>query len=103
MVVCVVIILLALIYSLNIVDYAQTIYAIQLFGLSIEVNPIGRFMLGNDSAWIFKLIIMPIMLTILGLIVKVDKKQMWAVCFLLIYFLCLVIHNFFELVKAGAF
>lgn len=97
------IILLILTYILNIVDYQQTVYAIQLFGLQVELNPIGRFMLGNGTAWIFKLIIVPIMLAIIGLFVKIDRKQIWAVYFVFIAFFVLVVYNFCVLIRTGAF
>jgi hypothetical protein len=38
------IILLVLVCILNVVDYVQTIYGIQIFGLSIEFNPFARFL-----------------------------------------------------------
>lgn len=91
------IILLVLIYILNIIDYFQTIYAIQLFGIGVELNPIGRFMLENECAWIVKFIGVPILLTAIGFIIKYDKKQSWAVYFLLTMFLFLVIHNFYQI------
>lgn len=97
------IILLILIYILNIIDYFQTVYAIQLFGIGVEINPIGRFMLSNNCAWAFKFIGVALILTAIGFIIKYDKKQSWAVYFLLIVFLFLVIHNFYQLAQVGIF
>ncbi len=97
------IILLILIYILNIIDYFQTIYAIQLFGIGVEINPIGRFMLENECAWIFKFIGVPILLTAIGFIIKYDKNKVWAVYFLLTVFLFVVIHNFYQLAQMGIF
>jgi hypothetical protein len=97
------IILLIATYLLNLIDYQQTIYAVNLFGLGVELNPIGCFMLANNWAGLFKIVIMPIMLAIVGFIVKLDRKQVWAVCFLFIWFLCVVIHNFCMLTNIHIF
>lgn len=95
------IILLIIIYILNIIDYFQTIYAIKLFGIDVEVNPIGRLLLANNYAWIAKLIFVPTVLIIIGIIIKIDKKQIWVIYFLLIWFACVVAHNFIMLYQTG--
>ena len=97
MVMTIEIILLILIYILNIIDYFQTVYAIQLFGIGVEINPIGRFMLSNNCAWVFKFIGVALILAAIGFIIKYDKRQKWAVYFLFIFYLLLIIHNFIML------
>ena len=97
------IILLTIIYALNIIDYIETVYAISFFGAGVEANPIGRFFFENNCAWIMKFIGVPIILTGIGFIIKVDKKQIWAVYLMLIVYLAVVIHNFSELIEMGIF
>ena len=99
----VVIALLITTYVLNIIDYIQTIYAIQLCGISVEANPIARLFFENNCAWVFKLIVMPIALIVIGLIIKVDKKQVWAACVLFICYCIVVLHNFIQLSQMGIF
>lgn len=91
------IILLVAIYILNIIDYQQTVYAVNLAGLSVEINPVGRFLLSQDCAGIVKIFIVPVVLFAIGYIVKLDKKQIWAVYFLLVLFTCLVVNNFIQI------
>jgi hypothetical protein len=98
-----VIVLLSIVYILNIIDYFQTIYAVGLCGIGVEANPIGRFFLENNSAWIMKFIFVPIILTAIGIIVRIDKKQIWAVYLILVMYFALVMHNFIMLSRMGVF
>lgn len=88
-------IFLTLTYLLNIIDYNQTCWIVHKFGLSAELNPIVRWMIVNNSWYIFKLIIVPILLFILGFfVVKLVQRQDYLVYFLFIYFLLVVLYNF---------
>ena len=87
-------ILLVITYLLNLVDYYQTIYFIEKFGLSAEVNPIGRFLLENNLADEFKFFIVPLILLGIGIIVKIDNYQKWAVYVIFCVFTFVVIWNF---------
>ena len=96
------IILLIEIFLLNIIDCAQTVYAIQLFGLGIESNPVARFMFENNVAIPLKLIAMPIVLVIVGVIVSLERRFRWVVCCIFMFYVCIVLHNCFVLVQLGA-
>lgn len=96
-------ILLSIIYILNIIDYLQTIYAINLLGTGVEANPIGRLLFENNAAWVPKFIMAPVILITIGLIVKIDRRQIWAVYLLLIVYTILVLHNFMQLSQIGIF
>jgi hypothetical protein len=98
-----VIILLIATYLLNIVDYLETIYAVQLFGIEVELNPIGRFLLENNCAWVPKIIIVPMSLIAIGFIVKIEKRWTWLVYVLFALYLAVTLHNFAMLVQAGVF
>jgi hypothetical protein len=69
------IILLIFIYLFNIIDYCQTVYAINLFGLGVELNPIARFFFEHDCEVLSKLVFVPVVLVIMGIIIHFDKRQ----------------------------
>lgn len=96
-----VIISLITIYILNIIDYFQTTYAVQLAGIGVEANPIGRMLLENDYGWVAKLIVVPLVLVILGATINTTRKQSWVVYLLLIFYFVVVINNFIVLSKLG--
>ena len=95
------IILLILTYILNLIDYCQTMYAIQLFGLQIELNPIARWLFEHNCATLVKLIVPAITLVSLGFVVKADRKLVWAVYVLFTIYCLVVLHNFAMAIKAG--
>lgn len=99
----IVVTLLIVIYILNLIDYCQTAYAIQHFGLGVEINPIMRFIFRHNCEIVFKVILPAILLIALGFIVKVDRKQIWKVYFLAALYFLLITHNFVMLAKMGVF
>jgi hypothetical protein len=98
----IVIILLITIFILNVVDYFQTIQAIQAVGLGIEANPIARYLFQNNLALIMKLIIMPLVLALMGfVIICLENRLVWSVYFLLVLYIWVVTHNFIVLIQLG--
>lgn len=95
------IILLISTFMLHMVDYAQTLYAIQLVGLHVEANPIARFLFEHNCAWVAKFIVLPVLLTILGFLVKADKKLAFVPCLLFLWCFAFMIHNFVMLDRMG--
>ena len=87
------------IYILNLIDYWQTMYAVRLYGIGVEINPIGRFLLENNYGWVVKFIIMPILLTIVGILVRTDRKMAWVVYVALVWYIAVVAHNFFMILR----
>jgi hypothetical protein len=65
-------------YLLNIIDYLFTSYWVNLYGIDIEGNPIGRWMFENDKAFFVKFVIVPIFLAILGWCIKKRPKAKWV-------------------------
>lgn len=98
-----VIISLIAIYALNIVDYFQTIYAVRLCGIGVEINPIGRFLLENNCGWVVKLIMVPIVLTIMGATIRKERAWSWTAYFLLVFYSGVVLSNFNMLFRIRAF
>lgn len=93
--------LLITIYALNLIDYFQTMYAVQALGIGVEANPIARYLIENNCGGVPKLIIVPILLTAMGFIVHLDEKQKWAIYVALAMYLYVVISNFVTLFQAG--
>ena len=87
------IILLIIVYALNIIDYIETLYVINRFGIGVEVNPIGRFLFENNLAWAVKIIVMPIILALMGFLIKIDKRNIWVAYILLCVYLAVVVSN----------
>ena len=98
----IVIILLITIFILNIVDYFQTIQAIQVVGLGVEANPIARYLFQNNLALIMKLIVVPLVLMLMGfVIIRLENRLVWSIYFLLIFYIWIVTHNFIVLIQLG--
>ena len=93
---------LILIYILNLIDYFQTIYAVQLVGIGIELNPIARFLLENNYGRIAKFIVVLIALTIMGITIRIERRMSWAAYVLLVFYICIVINNFVVLLRLQA-
>lgn len=97
-----IIIMLIEICLLNIIDCVQTVYAIQIFGIGVEANPIARWMFENDCAIILKLTVIPVVLVIIGIVVYIDRRFRWVVYGVFAFYLYVVLNNCFALVQMGA-
>lgn len=88
-------------YFLNVIDYVQTIYGTTLLGVDIEGNPLVRLSLGNNW-WLFKLLIVPVFLAVIGAILYKYSWLKWVAYFLLGFYTFVVINNFIVLAQMGA-
>ena len=96
------VILLLATYILNITDYVQTMYAVQVFGVNVELNPIGRFCLEHNYAPFLKFIVMFLILSFIGFIViKIESRFVCIPCLLFVWYAAAVWHNFNQLKLAG--
>ena len=95
------VVLLIATYILNIIDYLQTIYAVRALGFGIEANPIVRVFLENNCAWAFKIIGAGILLMLMGVLVKIDNRQVWVVYASFAFYCALVLHNLAQLIQFG--
>lgn len=80
-------------YLLNIIDYLFTVHWVNLYGISIEANPIGRWMFQNKVTWIFKIVAVGIIFAILGYCIKLRPKLAWVVYIPLTVYILLVIYH----------
>ena len=89
-----IIIVLTAIYILNIIDYVQTMYAVGIFGIEFELNPVGRFLIENDLVFAAKMILVPALLIIMGYLLMKLKCVTWLVYIPFVAYLVVVIRNF---------
>lgn len=61
-------------YVLNITDLIATMYLVSLFGLSIEGNPIGRWLIKTGLVYPFKIGVVGGLLLVIGLLSGKDRK-----------------------------
>lgn len=95
------IILLLLAYIFNLIDCWQTLCAVEAFGLRVEANPIARWLFEHDCAVEVKIILPAMLFTLIGIIVKFEKRHIWAAWFITILYFIVVINNFITLSKLG--
>jgi len=65
---------LAITYIFNLIDLIATMYLVSLFGLSVEGNPIGRWLIRTNLVYPFKIIVMGGLLLTIGLLGKINRK-----------------------------
>lgn len=95
------VILLIITYIFNLIDYWQTTYAVQIFGLGVEANPVVRFLFEHNCAGIAKFIIPAILLICLGFIIKAERGLIWTAYLSFTIYLFVIIHNFIMFMKMG--
>lgn len=65
-------------YALNIIDYLFTRHWVNLYGIDIEGNPIGRWLFENNLAFSCKFILVPILLALLGVCIAKHPQAKWV-------------------------
>ena len=65
---------LAITYIFNLIDLIATMYLVSLFGLSVEGNPIGRWLIRTNLVYPFKIAVVGGLLIAIGLLSKINKK-----------------------------
>ena len=81
-------------YIFNLIDLIATMYLVSLFGLSVEGNPIGQWLISSGLVYPFKSVVMGGLLLAIGLLGKIDKKYVSALSWitLVIYTLVVLYH-----------
>lgn len=80
--------ILIITYILNIIDYIFTSHWINLYGLSAEANPIGRWMFEHNVVWVFKIFVVGAIFVVIGYLIDRHRKYLW------ISFIPLVVYGF---------
>ena len=65
---------LAITYIFNLIDLIATMYLVSLFGLSVEGNPIGQWLIRTNLVYPFKIGLVGGLLLAIGLLGKINKK-----------------------------
>ena len=65
---------LAITYIFNLIDLIATMYLVALFGLSVEGNPIGQWLISSGLVYPFKIGVVGGLLLTIGLLGKINKK-----------------------------
>lgn len=80
-------------YILNIIDYLFTSHWVDLYGISVEGNPLGRWMLENNVAWVFKILIVGGIFALLGYFIKQKPKAKWLAYIPVVVYGAIVIYH----------
>lgn len=65
---------LAITYIFNLIDLIATMYLVSLFGLSVEGNPIGRWLIRTNLVYPFKIGVVGGLLLAIGLLSNYNPK-----------------------------
>lgn len=95
------VILLVIAYIFNLIDYWQTTRAIEYVGLCVEANPIARYLFEQGYATEVKLIVPAILFVLMGIIIKIERRHIWAAYLMVTMYLVVIINNFVVLFKLG--
>lgn len=85
--------ILIITYILNVIDYLETLYLIQHYGIAVEGNPIMRFLVENNCVFVPKLIIPAILLLICGIFAIKDRRALSPIYLAASVYAFIVVHN----------
>ena len=80
-------------YILNLFDYLFTIYWVIEFGIDIELNPIGRWMLENHVAWVFKVFVIGGLFVLLHRYIRQHQKIAYLAYVPLVAYALVVVYH----------
>lgn len=80
-------------YLLNLFDLAMTYYWYNLYGLSIEGNPIGRWMLQSNTVWVVKIFAVGGLLAVIGICIRKRQKLAWVAYIPLVVYSVLAVYH----------
>ena len=82
-------------YLLNIIDYLFTSHWVNLYGIDIEGNPFGRWMLENNAAFGFKFFVVGAFFAVLGVCISKHPQAKWVA------YIPLVVYGLIDLYHIG--
>lgn len=80
-------------YILNIIDYLFTSHWVNLYGLSAEGNPLGRWMFENGFAGVFKIFIVGGLFVTLGYFINRYPKYKRTGCIPILVYGSIVLYH----------
>ena len=84
---------LILTYIFNIIDLIITMYLVRLFGLSIEGNPIGRWLIKTNLQYFVKIVIIGALLLEIGKLSKANNLVNICSWILFVAYTLLIIYH----------
>ena len=84
---------LILTYIFNIIDLIVTMYLVRLFGLSIEGNPIGRWIIKTNLQYFMKIVVVGVLLLGIGKLSKGNNLINICSWILFIVYMLLIIYH----------
>ena len=93
--------ILIITYILNVIDYLETIYLIQHYGIAVEGNPIMRFLFEHPYGWVAKLIVPAVLLIGYGIIAYKDRRMLRPIYVAAAVYGFIVIHNLSLVMQVG--
>lgn len=88
---------LILLFIFNVVDYIQTVYAVEVIKIGRELNPVMNYLLKTNIAWILKLVVVPILLALTYWAIKQLPAAIWVVRAVLLWYLLVILNNCYNL------
>lgn len=88
---------LILLFIFNVVDYIQTVYAVEVIKIGRELNPVMIYLLKTNTVWILKLVVVPILLPLTYWAIQQLPAAIWVVRALLLYYLLVILNNCYNL------
>ena len=80
-------------YLLNIIDYLFTSHWVNLYGIDVEVNPLGRWMFENNVAWVVKILIVGGLFAVIGYFIRKHPKAAWIAFIPLVVYGLIVLYH----------
>lgn len=85
--------ILLITYFLNLFDLFMTHLYVNKYGISVEGNPIGRWLISNNIAWIVKILGVGGLLLVLRICIRKKPKYVWTAYVLLIFYALLAVYH----------
>ena len=84
---------LIVIYILNIIDLIATMLLVKRFGLEIEGNPVGKWLIETNLVWFVKIIIVGVALFGLYKLQKIKIAHTASTVILVVYSILVIYHG----------
>lgn len=88
-------------YILNCFDYICTTYWVKKYDISIEGNPIGRWLYEYNIAWLFKIVIIGGLFCLIGYCYNDVSWAKYVAIAIFVVYLALAVYHIFLLVRLG--
>lgn len=92
---------LILTYLLNLFDLAMTTLWVNRYGLSVEANPIGRWMYASNAVPAVKIFAVGVALAVMGLGIRKHPKLAWVAYISLVVYAVVAVYHIIIFILIG--